>query len=140
MRDAGTELIYLTNKDEFVKLVETLKSPQSKKSLHDFLKFWDERKFRWVLVYRNQSTSYIPRNSMAEAAHAKMKAGGRKNLSLVDAAYEDTQASACFEARWQKRKDGERSTGRGPTGKNLLCNNYSILQSITQRTHGNFDL
>ena len=118
MRDASTELIYLSNKEEFDNLIETVTSAPSQKSLLAFIRYWDERKFRWALAYRMQSTCDIPRNSLAEDAHAKMKSGGRKNLSLVDAAYEDTQASACFEARWQKRKDGEKSTGRGPTGKN----------------------
>ena len=119
MKNSSTELRYLSKKEEFDTFIKTIKSASCRKSLDAFINFWNERNFRWVLAYRKQSNCGIPRNSLAEAAHAKMKSGGRKNLSLVDAAYADTEASACFEACWQKRKDGERSTGNGPTGMNI---------------------
>ena len=116
MKNAPTDIGYIAKKDEFDALVQSSPNEKNLKSLENFIKFWDERKFRWAMAYRKHSVSDIPRNSLAESAHAKMKSGGRRNLSLVDAAHTDIEESATFEAKWQKRMDGEKSSGTGPRG------------------------
>ena len=88
------------------------------KKLEAALVFWHERNYRWSAPFKRDIPD-IPKSSLAEAAHAKMKSGGRKNMSLVDAAYADIEAAAFFEASWRRRKEGERSHGRGPTGIEL---------------------
>ena len=116
MKNAPTEISYLQAKGKLEQMIQTVVNVEDQNSLKRFLKFWEERKCRWVQAFRRQSNCGIPRNSLAESAHAKMKAGGRKNLSLVDAAHADIEACVMFEAKWQQRMDGERSTGTGPTG------------------------
>ena len=49
-----------------------------------------------------------------------MKAAGRKNLSLVDTAYVDIESSSIFEGKWQRREEGEKSFGSGPSGIDLF--------------------
>ena len=87
-----------------------------RKKLESALKFWDERKFRLAFPFR-QSIYNIPRSSLA---HMSMKAAGRKNLSLVDAAYVDIESSSFFEGKWQRREEGEKSFRSGPTGIDLF--------------------
>ena len=49
-----------------------------------------------------------------------MKAAGRQNLSLVDAAYVDIESSSFFEGKWQRREEGEKRFGSGPSGIDLF--------------------
>ena len=89
------------------------------RSLNSALSFWDKCKCRWALSYR-AATHRIPRSSLAEAAHASMKAAGEKNLSLSDAAYADITASVRLEAKFVNRELGVPSPGTGPSGDDLL--------------------
>ena len=59
-------------------------------------------------------------SSLAESAHASMKAAGDKNLSLVDAAFADITDSVRLEARFQNQQSGEIARGAGPSGDDLL--------------------
>ena len=108
-----------TGTNQFLKVFISCQQSHGKKKLERALAFWHERRFRWAAPFR-KSTCAVPRSSLAEAAHAKMKSGGRRNMSLVDAAYVDLEASACFEAAWRKRRDGGKSNGKGPTGVELM--------------------
>ena len=49
-----------------------------------------------------------------------MKATNETSVSLVDAVFYDITDLACLEAKWENRKNGEISTGRGPTPFELL--------------------
>ena len=120
MKHALTKEAYLEKKSAFDDLIN--EQPESRRnSLVCFLRFWNERTFRWVPAYRKHSCG-IPKSSLAEAAHAKMKSAGRKNLSLAASAIEDIEDAAMLEALWRRRLNGGKSTGTGPTG----IQNYSI--------------
>ena len=117
MKKSTTEKEYEQSK----KLLEMLIKSQSEKNRHKLasaLSFWHERRCRWALAFKTTAHN-IPRSSLAESAHASMKAGNQKNLSLVDAVYADVTDSARLEAIWSNRKDGEKCSGSGPTGHDL---------------------
>ena len=115
MKNAPTKEEYLNLKKKFDDLIST-QHESKRNSLKSFINLWHERAFRWVLAYKNQ-TCDIPKSSLAEAAHAKMKSAGRKNLSLAASAIADIEDAAMLEGQWQRRQDGGKSRGTGPTGK-----------------------
>ena len=49
-----------------------------------------------------------------------MKAANKTSASLVNPVYYDITNSARLEVKWENRKKGEISTGRGPTPDELL--------------------
>ena len=49
-----------------------------------------------------------------------MKAANKTSASLVNPVYYDITNSALLEVKWENRKKGEISTGRGPTPVELL--------------------
>ena len=82
------------------------------------LRFWENVKYRWVAAFKS-NMHQCARSSLAEAAQASMKAGGEKNLSLVDAVYADITASAGFEGIWLNRVQGQSCVGSGPSNIEL---------------------
>ena len=92
-----------------LKQAETCREP-----LSNMIKFWNNCKYRWASAYKNNLHNST-RSSLAEAAQSSMKAGGEKNLSLVDSVYSDIADSARLEAKWLNRVDGERCVGSGPS-------------------------
>ena len=121
MKNSVTEDGYYQEKTRLSNLIS--KQPEScRKPLTDMINFWDNVKYRWVTAFKF-NTHQVSRSSLAEAAQASMKAGGEKNVSLVDAAYYDIGESARFEAKWQNRMNGESSVGRGPSSLTLADRN-----------------
>ena len=62
-------------------------------------------------------------SNLAEVAHASLTACGEKNLSLVDTAIADITDSVRLQAKWENRMSGEKATGRGPSGLDLIDRN-----------------
>ena len=75
-------------------------------------------------------THNISRSSLAEAAEVSIKAGGEKNVSLIDAAYCGIAESARFKAKWPDRMSGEQSVGRGPSP--LVLDKTNELRQIAR--------
>ena len=98
MQNAPTRELYESISNELKTLISS-QDERCHRSLNSALSFWDKCKCRWALSYR-AATHRIPLSSLAEAAHASMKAAGEKNLSLSDAAYADITDSVRLEAKF----------------------------------------
>ena len=121
LKNSVTEEAYTREKSKLENLI--LKQSQNcQKSLFDMLRFWDSARYRWASAFK-KNLHNCTRSSLAEAAQASMKAGGEKNLSLVDAVYSDISDSARLEAKWLNRIEGERCAGAGPTPLQLESRN-----------------
>ena len=108
-----TEETFIRVKAQLELLIKC-QSDTSEKSLMDTLRFWEKVKLRWAQAYKKKFYN-AARSSSAEAVQASMKATNETSTSLVDAVYYDIIDSARLEAKWENRKNGEISTGRGPT-------------------------
>ena len=94
-------------------------SDTSAKSLMDALRIWEKVKSRWAQAYKTNFHN-AARSSLAETAQASMKAVNETSASLVDVVYYYITDSARLDAKWENRKNGEISTGRGPMPVELL--------------------
>ena len=108
-----TEETFIRVKAQLELLIKC-QSDTSEKSLMDTLRFWEKVKLRWAQAYKKKFYN-AARSSSAEAVQASMKATNETSTSVVDAVYYDIIDSARLEAKWENRKNGEISTGRGPT-------------------------
>ena len=117
MKNATTKESYEGYKNSLKDLIER-QNENVKKSLNDTLTFWDNINWRWATAFKSNLHN-VHRSSLAEAAQASMKAANEKNVSLVDATYNDITDSARLDAKWKNRQCGERATGTGPTFSDL---------------------
>ena len=76
------------------------------------------------------NTHSFSRSSQAKVTEASIKAGGSKNVSLVDAGYCGIAEPARFEVKWQNRMHGEKSVGREPSP--LVLDKRNELRQIAR--------
>ena len=98
MKNSVTEEGYKREKAKIDNLIR--KQPETcRKPLDDMIKFWNNVKYRWASAFKS---------NLHNAPRSIMKAGGEKNLSLVDAVMSDISDSARLDAMWLNRTKTEK--------------------------------
>ena len=103
-------------------LINLIGKAETKKDLHYFLNWWDNKRIYWSRAYKPDM--FTPRLNQAEVIHASFKHRGSTKVSLLTAAKDDTTNSILIETLSRKYSDGISTSGSGQTATGLTQRQY----------------